>query len=149
MAMILITHDLGVVAGRTDEIAVMYAGRIVEHAPTRTLFTEMRHPYTQALIRSIPKLSDPSHTRLEAIPGRPPTVIDPPPGCAFAARCTHSRPRCLAETPLLLSDSSVGPGHRHACFYPVGTAAGDAALAENAAAGYAAGGLSVTTREAI
>ena len=71
MAMILVTHDLGVVAGRTDDIAVMYAGQIVEKAPTRTLFGEMRHPYTEALLKSIPKLAQPSHTRLEAI-SRPP-----------------------------------------------------------------------------
>ena len=75
MAMILVTHDLGVVAGRTDEIAVMYAGKIVEQAPTRTLFAEMRMPYTEALVRSIPKLADPSHTRLNVIPGRPPDLV--------------------------------------------------------------------------
>ncbi len=71
MAMILVTHDLGVVAGRTDEIAVMYAGRIVEKARTKTLFTETRHPYTEALLRSIPKLDAPSHSRLATITGRP------------------------------------------------------------------------------
>lgn len=147
MAMILITHDLGVVAGRTDEIAVMYAGKIVEQAPTKTLFSEMRHPYTQALIKSIPKLGDPSHTRLQSIPGRPPTVIDPPPGCAFAPRCAHARPRCLTETPPLKSDASVSPEHRHACFYPVGTSAGDEALAKNLALGETAGGLPMTTRK--
>ena len=149
MAMILITHDLGVVAGRTDEIAVMYAGRVVEQAPTRTLFTEMRHPYTQALIRSIPKLADPSHTRLEAIPGRPPTVIDPPDGCAFAPRCTHAQPRCLAETPQLVSDNTVGPGHKHACFFPVGTPEGDAALADNRLHGITAAGMPLDLREEL
>ncbi len=147
MAMILITHDLGVVAGRTDEIAVMYAGRVVEHAPTHTLFSEMRHPYTRALIESIPKLSDPSHTRLQAIPGRPPTVIDPPPGCAFAPRCPHSRPRCLTETPELSSDHRSAAEHRFACFYPVGTADGSAALSENLTLGETAGGLPMTTKE--
>ena len=71
MSMILVTHDLGVVAGRTDEIAVMYAGRIVERAPTRVLFRHMKMPYTEALLQSIPKTEDPSHTRLNAIAGRP------------------------------------------------------------------------------
>ncbi|AWO86560.1 dipeptide/oligopeptide/nickel ABC transporter ATP-binding protein [Gordonia terrae] len=147
MAMILITHDLGVVAGRTDEIAVMYAGRIVEHAPTRTLFTEMRHPYTRALINSIPKLSDASHTRLQSIPGRPPTIIDPPAGCAFAPRCEYAGARCVTETPPLAVHENAAPDHRFACFHPVGTAAGAAALAENIARGTNVTGLPVTTRE--
>ena len=76
MAMVLVTHDLGVVAGRTDDIAVMYAGRIVEKAPTRALFAQTRHPYTEALLKSIPKLAQPSHTRLEAITGRPPDLVE-------------------------------------------------------------------------
>jgi len=141
MAMILITHDLGVVAGRTDEIAVMYAGRVVERAPTTVLFREMRHPYTRALVRSIPRLADPSHTRLRAIPGRPPTVIDPPPGCSFAPRCPHARPRCLAETPRLAANHT--PGHLHACFYPVGTPEGERAFADNLADGRTAAGLPI------
>ncbi len=146
MAMILITHDLGVVAGRTDEIAVMYAGRIVEQAPTRVLFTEMRHPYTQALLRSIPRVSDPSHTRLQAIPGRPPSVIDPEPGCAFAARCLHAQPRCLAETPELMPTNGIDDRHRHACFFPVGTPSGDQALTDNVREGRSAAGLPVDER---
>ena len=85
MAMVLVTHDLGVVAGRTDEIAVMYAGQIVEKAPTRTLFANMRMPYTEALLKSIPKLEDPSHTRLQIIGGRPPDLINPPPGLPVRA----------------------------------------------------------------
>ena len=87
--MILITHDLGVVAGRTEEVAVMYAGRIVEFADTQTLFADMRHPYTEALFESIPKIEHPSHTRLRAIAGRPPDLVDPPGHCAFAARCRY------------------------------------------------------------
>ena len=78
MSVILVTHDLGVVAGRTDEIAVMYGGRIVEKAPTRTLFANMKMPYTEALLDSIPKLEDPTHTRLRTIPGRPPDLVNPP-----------------------------------------------------------------------
>ena len=80
MSMILVTHDLGVVAGRTDDIAVMYAGKIVERAPTRALFSNMKMPYTEALVRSIPKLENPSHTKLEIIAGRPPDLVNPPDG---------------------------------------------------------------------
>ncbi len=85
MAMILVTHDLGVVAGRTDHIAVMYAGKIVEKAPTAKLFTEMRMPYTEALIKSIPKPEQPSHTRLLAITGRPPDLVQPADGLQLRA----------------------------------------------------------------
>ncbi|MEV0043958.1 ABC transporter ATP-binding protein [Nocardia rhamnosiphila] len=149
MAMVLITHDLGVVAGRTDEIAVMYAGRVVEQAPTEELFRATRHPYTQALLRSIPRLAAPSHTRLEAIPGRPPTIIDPPPGCAFAPRCRYARPRCQTETPRLTAAPDEGPRHRFACFYPAGTPAGEAALATNTAAGASAAGLPLGSRSVL
>ena len=78
MAMILVTHDLGVVAGRTDEVIVMYAGQVVEKAPTETLFAHMKMPYTEALLRSIPKVTEPSHTKLAAIPGRPPDLVNLP-----------------------------------------------------------------------
>lgn len=149
MAMILITHDLGVVAARTDDIAVMYAGRVVERAPTKVLFRSTRHPYTRALLRSIPRITDPSHTRLESIPGRPPTVIDPPPGCAFAPRCLHARPRCLSETPELALDPTAGEYHQVACFYPVGTPAGDEAYAANAVEGRSAAGLPVDPRSEL
>jgi oligopeptide/dipeptide ABC transporter ATP-binding protein len=121
MAMILVTHDLGVVAGRTDHIAVMYAGKIVEKAPTAKLFTEMRMPYTEALIKSIPKTDQPSHTRLTAIGGRPPDPVNPPKGCNFAPRCPYARERCHEEEPPLASDETVGPDHVFACWYPVGT----------------------------
>jgi peptide/nickel transport system ATP-binding protein len=89
MAMVLVSHDLGVVAGHTDEIAVMYAGQIVEKAPTKTLFARMRMPYTAALLESIPRVENPSHTRLNVIAGRPPDLIDPPRGCRFAPRCPY------------------------------------------------------------
>ncbi|MHB1785523.1 MAG: ABC transporter ATP-binding protein [Acidimicrobiales bacterium] len=127
MAMVLVTHDLGVVAGRTDEIAVMYAGKIVERAPTRTLFADMKMPYTQALLKSIPRLSDPSHTRLSAIGGRPPDLVRPPPGCSFAPRCPYAQDRCRQQEPPLRD--AVTPGHQFACWYPVGTPEGKAALA--------------------
>lgn len=122
MGMMLITHDLGVVASRADDIAVMYAGRIIEYAPARDLFSSMRHPYTEALFRSIPRLSDPRHTRLQAIPGRPPQLIDPAPGCAFAPRCPYARQRCRRETP---PHTLIGNKHSHACFYPVGQPMGE------------------------
>jgi peptide/nickel transport system ATP-binding protein len=132
MAMILVTHDLGVVAGRADDIAVMYAGKIVEKASARTLFTQMRHPYTEALFKSIPKLALPSHTRLESIPGRPPDLVHPPDGCKFAARCPYAQERCFREEPTLESHGTAD--HEFACFYPVGTPEGAEAIARNRAA---------------
>jgi oligopeptide/dipeptide ABC transporter ATP-binding protein len=129
MAMILVTHDLGVVAGRTDEIAVMYAGRIVEKAPTRTLFRDMKMPYTEALVNSIPKIDYASHTRLEVIPGRPPNLVDPPVGCKFAPRCKYVRPKCLQEEPPLFEAAT--PGHLYRCWFPVGSAEVTVDLARN------------------
>ncbi len=120
MAMILVTHDLGVVAGRADEIAVMYAGRIVERAPTASLFSGMLHPYTEALLAAIPKLSDAPHTRLEAIGGRPPDLVDPPAGCSFSPRCPYAQERCHVERPAL-TPSQSDPTHEFACFFPVGS----------------------------
>ena len=84
MSLILVTHDLGVVAGHTDDIAVMYGGKLVEMAPTASLFANMKMPYTEALLQSIPKLEQPSHTRLNVISGRPPDLVNPPVGCRFA-----------------------------------------------------------------
>jgi len=118
MSMVLVTHDLGVVAGRTDEIMVMYAGQAVEKATTTSLFQNMRHPYTEALLKSIPKLGDPSHTRLEAIPGRPPNMISPPPGCRFAPRCPYATAKCHAEQPPLVADAG-DPTHFYRCWFPV------------------------------
>ncbi|MEQ8717030.1 MAG: ABC transporter ATP-binding protein [Acidimicrobiales bacterium] len=120
MAMILITHDLGVVAGRADEIAVMYAGRFVEVADTATLFSQMRHPYTRALFDSIPKIEQPSHTPLRAISGRPPDLSRPRVGCSFAPRCANAQPDCRENEPALLGDAANAPGHLVACFHPVG-----------------------------
>jgi len=132
MAMVLVTHDLGVVAGRTDEIAVMYGGKIVEKAPTTVLFSKMRMPYTEALVRSIPKLENPSHTRLLVIPGRPPDLVNPPQGCNFAPRCRYAQPKCQEEEPPLIEAET--PGHSYRCWYPVGTPEGQDALARNLAA---------------
>jgi peptide/nickel transport system ATP-binding protein len=133
MAMILVTHDLGVVAGRTDEIAVMYAGKIVEKAPTSVLFQHMKMPYTEALMQAIPKIADKSHTRLRVISGRPPQLVNPPIGCRFAPRCPYAQEKCVNEEPPL-RESDV-PGHLFACWFPVGTPEGRAALERNRAAG--------------
>jgi peptide/nickel transport system ATP-binding protein len=131
MSMIIITHDLGVVAGRTDTIAVMYAGKVVERAPTRTLFAHTRMPYTEALLKAIPRIGDPPHTRLDAIGGRPPDLVDPGPGCRFRVRCRYAQPKCAVEEPPLRPAEQ--PGHEYACWFPVGTPEGAQALARNGA----------------
>jgi len=115
MAVILVTHDLGVIAGHADRVAVMYAGKIVETSPTRELFANPRHPYTEALFRSLPENVDPDR-ELFAIPGLPPDLSDPPPGCRFAARCAYASERCRTEEPEL----TVG-SHPFACFHPLGS----------------------------
>jgi oligopeptide/dipeptide ABC transporter ATP-binding protein len=116
MAMILVSHDMGVVAGRADEVAVMYAGRIVEQAPTGELFTAHRHRYTEALLDAVPRLDHPRHTRLRSIAGLPPDPSQATPGCPFAPRCPRAAERCRTEEPMLFEEH---PGHRHACFVPV------------------------------
>ena len=118
-AVLLITHDLGVVAGRADHVAVMYAGQIVEMAATADLFADVRMPYTQALLRSIPKLDEASHTRLNVIGGRPPDLINPPKGCRFAPRCPYAQDKCLKEAPPLTESGT--PGHLYRCWFPVGS----------------------------
>jgi len=117
MAMILITHDLGVVAGRTDEVAVMYAGRVVERAPTPRLFKHMRMPYTEALLAAIPKLDSAPHTPLPAIGGRPPDPTRPMPGCSFAPRCRYADPLCRETKPPL--EDPEGAGGLFACWHPL------------------------------
>jgi peptide/nickel transport system ATP-binding protein len=119
MAMILISHDLGVVAGHTDAVAVMYAGQMVERASTRSLFHGCRVPYTQALIRSAPRLPDPPHTRLRAIPGRPPDMLHPPIGCRFNPRCDGATDVCRADQPPLSAADSDAT-HLYACWHPLG-----------------------------
>jgi peptide/nickel transport system ATP-binding protein len=131
MALLLVTHDLGVVARRADEVIVMYAGQVVEKASTATLFSDTKMPYTEALLRSIPKLAQPSHTRLAAIPGRPPDLVDVPQGCRFAARCAYVQDRCRVEQPPLRP--ATVPGHEFRCWFPVGTPEGRDALARNQA----------------
>jgi oligopeptide/dipeptide ABC transporter ATP-binding protein len=122
MAVVLVTHDLGVVATRTDEIIVMYAGHIVERAPTPTLFAAMAMPYTEALLASTPRITQLPHTRLSAIEGRPPDLVAPPPGCPFAPRCPYARARCHEERPPLVPAES--PNHLYACWYPLGNRIG-------------------------
>jgi oligopeptide/dipeptide ABC transporter ATP-binding protein len=111
MAMILITHDLGVVAGTCDRVAVMYAGRIVEEAPATRIFDDPRHPYTQGLLRSIPRL-DRRAERLAVIPGAVPSATHWPAGCRFRDRCGHAWERCAAEPPLV----PIGPGRAARCW---------------------------------
>jgi oligopeptide/dipeptide ABC transporter ATP-binding protein len=117
MAMILVTHDLGVVAGHTDKIAVMYAGDVVEYAPTRQLFANMKMPYTEALMKSIPRLETPTGTRLPVIEGRLPDPTKNEPGCPFASRCPYVTDKCLAEKPPLVDN---GDGHFYRCWFPIG-----------------------------
>jgi oligopeptide/dipeptide ABC transporter ATP-binding protein len=117
MAMILVTHDLGVVAGHTDKIAVMYAGDVVEMAPTRELFTNMKMPYTEALLKSIPRLETPTGTRLPVIEGRLPDPTKNEPGCPFANRCPYVADKCRAEKPPL---KDTGTGHLYRCWFPIG-----------------------------
>ncbi len=117
MSVVLVTHDLGVVATRTSRIIVMYAGRIVEIGSTREVFARHRMPYTRALLEGSPKISNPSHTRLLAIPGRPPNLLDLPPGCAFAPRCAYATSRCHEERPEL--QPSDTPEHAFACWNPL------------------------------
>jgi oligopeptide transport system ATP-binding protein len=114
-ATMLITHDLGVVAGTCQRVAVMYAGRIVEEAPTKTIFANPAHPYTQAMLTAVPRPDAARGARLETIGGQPPNLVNLPPGCSFAPRCRKAQPRCLRERPLL---ETVGPEQKAACFYP-------------------------------
>jgi peptide/nickel transport system ATP-binding protein len=117
MAMVLITHDLGVVAETADEVAVMYAGRIVEHAPAAELFAHPQHPYTWGLLRSVPRLDAPVGAELVPIPGRPPSLIDPPSGCRFHPRCPYVRERHRTVDPGL-EPLAARPEHRVACLLP-------------------------------
>src|SRR5271166_6115462 len=135
MAMLLITHDMGVITGHADRVCVMYAGRLVEETETIKLFDHMHHPYTQALLASIPRLSQDANVRLASIPGLPPDLSHPPSGCRFAARCSRSDSKCTEQEPPLVG---AEPDHRFACWHPV-----DGAL-QIAVAKPATSGLTVT-----
>lgn len=121
MSMILVSHNLGVVAGRTDEILVLYGGHIVEHGPTAEVFRNPRHRYTEALLSAMPQMDQPAHTRLRTIPGQPPSLAKQPPGCPFAPRCPAAQGPCHVSMP----DMSVGRDKRHrfACHFPLDEAA--------------------------
>ncbi|HKS62556.1 MAG TPA: ABC transporter ATP-binding protein [Xanthobacteraceae bacterium] len=114
MAIMLITHAMGVVAETAQRVVVMYAGKVIEEAPVERLFADPKHPYTQGLIRSIPRIDTAAtrKARLEAIPGVVPSLLNPPPGCRFAARCKFAMPKCREAVPPLFE---VGGGHRVAC----------------------------------
>lgn len=112
MGLLLISHDLGLVAGVSDQVLVMYGGRVVEQAPTKTLFTSAQHPYTNALLSTVRGIAAPSSVRLQPIPGSPPQLSELPNGCPFAPRCTFVHERCRAETPQL---QVIGNGHEVAC----------------------------------
>ena len=118
MAIIWITHDLGVVAGMAERVIVMYAGFIVEEAAVRELYANPRHPYTLGLIGSLPRLDEDNPVRLQSIEGLPPDLIDLPHGCPFAARCDYRVEKCLVDNPVL---EPVGPGHKIACWVDVTT----------------------------
>jgi peptide/nickel transport system ATP-binding protein len=122
MAVILVTHDLGVIGGRTDKVAVMYGGRIIEQAATRAVFGGPRHPYTEALFEALPELAGPASRALYSIPGRPPDLTAAAAGCSFAPRCRYTQDWCTAHRPALDGDH---PAHTYACFFPVGAAGPD------------------------
>ncbi len=115
-SVMLITHDLGVVAGTAENVNVMYAGHIVESAPVKQLFETPAHPYTVGLLHSIPRLDDQRGIKLNPIKGQPPDLLNPPPGCPYAPRCPKVQSRCRQERPELMP---VGRGNQvAACFYP-------------------------------
>jgi peptide/nickel transport system ATP-binding protein len=117
MAVLLITHDLGVIAGRADRVCVMYAGKIMEEAPIDQLFEHTHHPYAEALLQSIPKPNQSQSEPLYSIPGIPPDLTQPPPGCRFHPRCRYATDECKRREPMLDGEQS---NHTYACYHPVG-----------------------------
>jgi peptide/nickel transport system ATP-binding protein/oligopeptide transport system ATP-binding protein len=114
MGIIWITHDLGLVAGIADRVMVMYGGQVVEHGPVAELFAHPRHPYTRALLGTVPSVTGPRERRLKTIEGQPPIMTRAPTSCPFAPRCPHAFDRCRAENPVR---EIVGPGHDVACWW--------------------------------
>jgi oligopeptide/dipeptide ABC transporter ATP-binding protein len=112
VAMLIITHNLGVVARYADRVNVMYAGRIIEQADAREIYAHPRHPYTLGLLRSVPRLDEPRRARLDPIQGQPPDLTRLPPGCAFQPRCAYRIERCVEMPPL----AGVRPAHNSACW---------------------------------
>jgi oligopeptide/dipeptide ABC transporter ATP-binding protein len=121
MALIMISHDLGLAASFADEVVVMYAGRAVEQAPTHELFAHVRMPYTKALLEAIPRVERPPHARLPVVPGRPPDLAALPPGCPFEPRCPNRQDLCRESDPPFAEGE---PGHRWACWFPCGVDGG-------------------------
>ena len=117
MAVIMVTHDLGVIAGRADRVAVMYAGKVVETTDTNALYANPRHPYTEALFHALPEKSAETRERLYSIPGAPPDLVNPPAGCRFAPRCRYATDKCRTEGPELTGETTA---HTYRCFFPVG-----------------------------
>ncbi|MGD0312457.1 MAG: ABC transporter ATP-binding protein [Acidimicrobiales bacterium] len=121
MSVVLITHDMGVIAGRTDRVVVMYAGRVAEEAETGELFNRIHHPYSEALLASVPKLDQSRDERLASIPGLPPDLSQTITNCRFAPRCQYATDQCRSQDPPLVDGrDGAGPVHRFACFHPVG-----------------------------
>jgi peptide/nickel transport system ATP-binding protein len=130
MSVILVTHDLGVIAGRADRVVVMYAGKIAETTDTGRLFANPRHPYSEALFHALPDNAAEAGEKLYSIPGMPPDLTHPPAGCRFAPRCLYATDRCREQEPPLAGEE---PGHQYACFFPVGAPEGRAAAGARAA----------------
>lgn len=124
MSMILVSHNLGVVAGRTDEILVLYGGNVVEYGPTREVFRNPRHRYTEALLSAMPHMDQPAHSRLRTIPGQPPNLANRPAGCPFAPRCQSATQICHEVMPQM--SAGVDAGHHFACHNPLPAIAGPA-----------------------
>ena len=122
MAIIWITHDLGVIAGIADRVMVMYAGQVVEQAPVKELFANPQHPYTRALLKTIPAISGPRQDRLQVIEGQPPILAAQPSACSFRARCPYAFDRCHVENPVrrAIDPNPVGRGHDVACHASAG-----------------------------
>jgi len=118
MAMIWITHDLGVVAGLAERVLVMYAGFLVEEATVDDLYEDPRHPYTIALLEALPRIDRLRHSHLKSIPGAPPNLLIQPHGCPFALRCEYAFDRCRQENPILIE---IAPNHKVACWFDVTT----------------------------
>jgi peptide/nickel transport system ATP-binding protein len=146
MAVILVTHDLGVIAGRADRTVVMYAGKISESTSTTRLFGNPRHPYTEALFEALPEKAADNARKLYNIPGMPPDLTNPPTGCRFAARCRYVQEKCRAEEPELKGDSWE---HVFRCWFPVGKEEREKRLAELSVAEKAAEGAAVTAPAAV
>jgi oligopeptide transport system ATP-binding protein len=127
MAIVWITHDLGVIAGIADRVMVMYGGQVVEHAPVADLFSNPQHPYTRALLQTIPKLTGGRAARLHAIEGQPPLILGAPKSCAFAPRCAHVQDICRAQNPVrrAVDGRPLGYGHDVACHWDAQKKGGD------------------------